>query len=202
MVVLLTKLVLINSTQIRELFGTVYSTYEVDGASGLAMAMKEAGNRYYEEVNDNPGHTLGLPFLHVWLALVQLLCMNVPQEMSVVGGMALRGYWNQRVTKVPRESLEEEVRYCRLKANGVPKSKKKEQGGGEASQSAQAMVSGGKARVQYALSHRALHPMEGEGASLQDALEEAIRLLGGRRLVGAPPKGPLEREVARLVEAM
>lgn len=70
LVVLLTKLVLINSTQIRELFGAVYSTHEVDGASGLAMAMKEAGNRYYEEVKDNPGHTLGPPFLHVWLALV------------------------------------------------------------------------------------------------------------------------------------
>lgn len=35
---------------------------------------------------------------------------------------------------------------------------------------------------------------------MQGSLEEAVRLLGGRCLVGAPPKGPLEREVAQLVE--
>lgn len=161
--------------------------------------MKEAGSRYYEEVKDNPGHSLGPPFLHVWLALIQHLCMHMPQDMSAGVAAALRGFWDDRVTKVPRESLEKEVRYCRLKINGAPKAKNNGDG---ASQSSQSRAVVGKARVQYVLSHKAPHPAAGEGASLQGALEESVRLLGGRRLVDAPPKGPLEREVARLVEAM
>lgn len=79
----------------RDLFRTVYSTDEVDGASGLGLAMKDAGNRDYEEMKDNPGHSLGPPFLHVWLALIQHLCMNIPPVMSAAGAAALRRYSNE-----------------------------------------------------------------------------------------------------------
>ena len=180
MVKMLAKLVLANSNQLREVMGTVWNTFELDVAKPVVVKIKEVNAAYFQQTKDNPKHQLGPPFLHTWTALVQTMCTDkeVPQEAKAT----VLDYWNKKVTKVDRLQLEQEVRYCRLRDNkGDGKSDVK------------------KVRLQFALAHDCFHG-EGNKISIHEALNKGLLAMGAIRRVGPPPRGPLEREVMKMLE--
>jgi hypothetical protein len=180
LVKLLSTLVLVNAMQMREVCGTIYNTYELDIKLKLVGEMQTASTNYGELVKDNPKHELGPPFLHTWTAMIMQLCK---EKLPDKAGKVLLAYWNDKVSKVARPLLEEEVRYCRVRVN-------KGDGKKEAS----------RCRVQFALSHDCFHTETPGDPSLHMALQQALTSLGAIRKIGPAPKGPLEREVSRLLE--
>ena len=182
MVKLLGKLILTNSMQIREVCGVVYNTYELDLKLDIMTAMKEANKKYHENTKDNPTHELGPPYLHTWTALIKTLAEET--KLQQASRKAMVHYWNSKVTKVPPMQLADEVKYCRIREN---------KGDGKKAAT--------KGRLQFALSHDSQHT-DMDGKTLAMALDEALLTLGATRKVGTAPRGPLEREISKLLDKM
>jgi len=93
----LAKLVLQNSNTLREVMGTLWTTYDLKLELEVVKLVKATNKRYFDLTKYQPGHDQGPPFLHTWVSLVQGLGQEegVPQNAKKV----LVAYWNQKYAK-------------------------------------------------------------------------------------------------------
>ena len=170
----LTLLALQNAQLLREVTGAVFHTVLIKVDSPVAIKLKEVGADYHTKATEKPkDHGMGPPFLHVWVALIQILAQA---DIKQIDKEVLVGYWNNRATKVEREQLEAEIRHCRQKLTY-----KKD-----------------KAKISFALSMGSLN-FSVKGRSLEEAVLGALSSLGATKAIGPPPAGALEREARALL---
>ena len=176
----LATLSLVNAAELRDLTSTVFKTYLVPSSENVAEAMEEAG-RSAGAIKNKPEaeradaqEQLGLPFVYVWVAFLRSLASA--KELGAEHVAVLRQYWENSVLKSAPVQLVSHVRYCRAKPCRKVEGKQ------------------GWTRIVFYLDPITL-PLEG-------ALEAALRLQKGVRKFGTAPRGPFEREAARLLTQM
>ena len=180
----LTTLSLVNAAELRDLTSTVFKTYLVPSSENVAEAMAEAGRLYHDSagaIKNKPEaeradaqEQLGPPFVYVWVAFLRSLAST--KELGAEHVAVLRQYWENSVLKSAPVQLVSHVRYCRAKPCRKVEGKE------------------GWTRIVFCLDPITF-PLEG-------ALEAALRLQKGVRKFGPAPRGPLEREAARLLTQM
>ena len=112
--------------------------------------------------------------MHVWVAFLRSLAAT--RELAPEHVAALKSYWESNVVKSAPVQLAAHVRHCRAKP--CKKIEGKE----------------GWTRIVFCLDPITF--------LLEGALEAALRLQKGVRKFGPAPRGPLEREAARLLTQM
>ena len=180
----LTTLSLVNAAELRDLTSTVFKTYLVPSSENVAEAMAEAGRLYHDSagaIKNKPEaeradaqEQLGPPFVYVWVAFLRSLAST--KELGAEHVAVLRQYWENSVLKSAPVQLVSHVRYCRAKPCRKVEGKE------------------GWTRIVFCLDPITL--------TLEGALEAALRLQKGVRKFGPAPRGPLEREAARLLTQM
>ena len=170
--------------ELRDLTSTVFKTYLVPSSENVAEAMAEAGRLYHDSagaIKNKPEaeradaqEQLGPPFVYVWVAFLRSLAST--KELGAEHVAVLRQYWENSVLKSAPVQLVSHVRYCRAKPCRKVEGKE------------------GWTRIVFCLDPITF-PLEG-------ALEAALRLQKGVRKFGPAPRGPLEREAARLLMQM
>ena len=177
----LTTLSLVNAAELRDLTSTVFKTYLVPSSENVAEAMAEAGRLYHDsagaiknKLEADAQEQLGPPFVYVWVAFLRSLAST--KELGAEHVAVLRQYWENSVLKSAPVQLVSHVRYCRAKPCRKVEGKE------------------GWTRIVFCLDPITF-PLEG-------ALEAALRLQKGVRKFGPAPRGPLEREAARLLTQM
>ena len=180
----LATLSLVNAAELRDLTSTVFKTYLVPSSENVAEAMAEAGRLYHDSagaIKNKPEaeradaqEQLGPPFVYVWVAFLRSLAST--KELGAEHVAVLRQYWENSVLKSAPVQLVSHVRYCRAKPCRKVEGKE------------------GWTRIVFCLDPITF-PLEG-------SLEAALRLQKGVRKFGPAPRGPLEREAARLLTQM
>ena len=168
----LATLSLVNAAELRDL------------TENVAEAMAEAGRLYHDSagaIKNKPEaeradaqEQLGPLFVYVWVAFLRSLAST--KELGAEHVAVLRQYWENSVLKSAPVQLVSHVRYCRAKPCRKVEGKE------------------GWTRIVFCLDPITF-PLEG-------ALEAALRLQKGVRKFGPAPRGPLEREAARLLTQM
>ena len=175
---------LVNAAELRDLTSTVFKTYLVPSSENVAEAMAEAGRLYHDSagaIKNKPEaeradaqEQLGPPF--------RVRVGSVPAQLGLDEGVGSRTRGSSE-TVLGEQRVEE-----RTSAVGIARS---------VLQSEAVQESRGQGRVD---AHCVLpgpdHP------PLEGALEAALRLQKGVRKFGPAPRGPLEREAARLLTLM
>ena len=179
----LATLSLVNAAELRDLTCTVFKTYLVPSSENVTEAMAEAGRLYHDSAgaikNKNEAERadaqeqLGPPFVYVWVAFLRSLAST--KELGAEHVAVLRQYWENSVLKSAPVQLVSHVRYCRAKPCRNVEGKE------------------GWTCIVFCLDPITL--------TLEGALEAALRLQKGVRKFGPAPRGPLEREAARLPDA-
>ena len=179
---ILTKLVLTNSRELADLTSTVYKTWEVEIKGSVVEAMAKAGADYDSESKElkkksEAGEKVdfkarGPPYLRVWLAMLQAAAKEF-EGLS----KDIEGYWVNVVQKGDANSLGSHVRYCRLRKN-----KRKEEGEEL------------KGHIVIAIDADTM-----VGQTVVEMVGNIMEAMKGKRTVGPPPRGPLERDAARLL---
>ena len=180
----LATLSLVNAAELRDLTSTVFKTYLVPSSENVAEAMAEAGRLYHDSagaVKNKPEaeradaqEQLGPPFVHLWVAFLRSLAST--KELGAEHVTVLKQYWENTVLKSAPVQLVSHVRYCRAKPCRKVEGKE------------------GWTRIVFCLDPITF--------SLEGAQEAALRLQKGVRKFGPAPRGPLEREAARLLTQM
>ena len=174
----LATLSLVNAAELRDLTSTVFKTYLVPSSENVAEAMAEAGRLYH----DSAGAIKNKPEAERADAQEQLgppfvyVWVAFLRSLASTKELGAEQYWENSVLKSVPVQLVSHVRYCRAKPCRKVEGKE------------------GWTRIVFCLDPITL-PLEG-------ALEAALRLQKGVRKFGPAPRGPLEREAARLLTQM
>ena len=184
LVEVLATLSLVNAAELRDLTSIVFKTYLVPSSENVAEAMAEAGRLYHDSAGAIKSKSeaeqadardqFGPPFVHVWVAFLRSLAAT--KELETEHVEVLRQYWESNVVKSAPVQLAAHVRHCRAKPCRKVEGKE------------------GWTRIVFCLDP-VTFPLEG-------ALEAALRLQKGVRKHGPAPRGPLERETAKLLTQM
>jgi hypothetical protein len=168
---ILLKLSLQNSEAIRDLTGAVFVTYLIPMTGELYIKLDKKGKEYHENtVGKSPeDHLLGPPFLHLWIVMLSHLHDKATDNSKKIIG----DYWTNSVLKKPREELEAEVQYMRLRRKGADKKNK-----------TQSQIMKGEFRVLQ---------MRVEDEELAKAIDITIIKDGAVKKLGAAPRSGLER---------
>ena len=188
LVQVLAKLELTNSHLLADLAGTVWHTFLVDLEKSLvAKAGVEGGKEYDERVKvlkqqKEAGQEVDLaspgpPFLSVWCSVVKALAERGPEAERVV----YANYWKEVVQVKDPVELQEQVKYFRVKKVQPP-------------------PKGGKKEKELVKIMFSFNCHDQWGKDIQAALIKQLVMEKAERKAGAAPRGPLEREAARLLE--
>ena len=191
LVLVLASLVLVNSRELANLCGTVYTTCLLPVQAAIGKAAVAAGKKYDEQVKqlkedketDDSVDTgkLGSPYLHVWAAVIMML---VQEEVDAERKAFFKKYWDEVIMVMPLQQLGEHIRYFRVRA---PKGKEKEK---EAKKKKQTV------KLQFAFNVEGIPAAQG----LSKFFEGSMLHEGGERKVGPAPRGSLERDAQRLLD--
>ena len=114
----------------------------------------------------------GPPYLRVWLAMLKAGAKEYPAVQKDI-----EAYWRDVVLAGDALSLGTHVRYCRLRVN-----KKK--------------IEGKELQAHVII---AIDSDTGPGKVMVEVVDKLMMAMNGKRTVGPPPRGPLERDAARLL---
>jgi len=188
LVVILSKLSLMQGEILRELCSVVFHTFLVPVKSTIVVEMRAMGKSYpalAEEIGkiEDPEQKAkaveeqGPPFLHIFLAMIKGMAAGQGEcAMKEEGQAKLKTYWDTVITKFPSQKLTEQIKYCKCKDT------KKKEGKPE------------WARVIFAVE---LSAME-----LEKVFIDVLVRHGGQKQYGPAPRGPLEREAQRLLDSL
>ena len=114
LVVLLTKMCLNNTQNLRELTGAVYRTILLPTESEISQAALTAGKSYHDQVMaKGKQHDLGPPYLHIWTSII--LKVMGSKHTAEDQKKYFRSYWNETILGQERDVIAGLVRCCRLK---------------------------------------------------------------------------------------
>ena len=188
--------------QLRALSASLYTTWLCPAQSALAKAALAAGVAYDRETKSRgPGHALGSPHVHIWMAVADCLAMNATL------GAEQRQFWQHLVAgfnTLGMEATGQMVKHFRVKTtyNGSKNKNKSSGSGSNASSTQQKSDDASESRVLITLYVDPLIRLQVNGIPLKDtelasaikyAVHLAVAASGGSMQSGQAPKGQLER---------
>ena len=182
MAVATAKLVMVVAKDVQDLQATVYETWELNAEKPLAVAATTAGQRYDADAKElKERHAvdsnvdtaaLGPPHLVVAASVIKDLATLVgPEEKTV-----LEEFWKTVVCKEDSATLGECITHFQTKKNKQPHQKQE------------------KVRLIFSFDLHVKNMSIVKGIMVREIQKE-----GGQRKVGSAPRGPLQRELNRLV---
>ncbi|CAK0795990.1 unnamed protein product [Prorocentrum cordatum] len=190
-VLILAKLVLSMAGDLRSVISVVLVTAIIPSAAPCIEAAIQAGKNYHkaamdpkEKAKEDEGvdtAALGSPHLHVWKDFIRALLASTEEGQART---ALGTYWTKNVMKYELKDAAAEIKYFRVR---VPQGK-------EAKKKSKRME--GKVRLQWALSTTRI------ARELDGAIRSEIVRHGGEILIGAAPRGALERDARALLNKL
>ena len=176
LILVLARLSVANTAELRSVCGVVFHTFLLPADNVITKAVLATGKDYHDTVSENPkSHSLGPPYLHIWVALVKSL--GKAESITPTLKQSLETYWKERICTVQREALAEDVRHCRLKK----------------------AFKAGTYKLQISIS-AASKVGPGAEISLEEAIVWAVKAAGGELKIGQAPQGSLEREARTLLD--
>ena len=173
LILVLARLSVANTAELRSVCGVVFHTFLLPADNVITKAVLATGKDYHDTVSENPkSHSLGPPYLHIWVALVKSL--GKADSITPTLKQTLELYWKDRICTVQREALAEDVRHCRLKK----------------------AFKAGTYKLQISISAAS---KVGE-ITLEEAIVWAVKATGGELKIGQAPQGSLEREARALLD--